>query len=301
MNEIGRKALLVVTDHLRRGVTPAPHIAALEAGGMTLIQRDCHSLDRLAELITSMRREVDCVILAGGDGMMSAGAIALRDAGLPLGILPMGAAALGADNELARRLGVPDDAVGAARVILDGHIRPLRLGSVNGRPFFSNASVGLSIEDSRWLHQVAQSRPGGLAYAWAALKIALRTRRFSCIIRCGGVVHRVRTLQVTVGNGRLYAGGMGPQPGLAADDSLLDIGSLERESRWDLVFMSEVFAADDPASLPVVRTARCEVVEVVTRQPMPICADGEIVTVTPARFSILPGTVAVYASAQQEP
>ena len=292
MSETGRKALLVVTDQDRRGSTTAPFMKALEAGGITLIQRDFPSLDRLAELIVSMRKEIDCVILAGGDGMMSAGAIALRDSHLPLGILPLGPRA-----ELARRLGLPADPDAAARIILDGHTRSLDLGSVNGRPFFSAASVGLTIQDSRMLGRATQSRLGWLGFAWRAFRVALHIHRFSCIIRCGVIVHRVRTIQVTVGNGNIYAGGMAVRPEPETHDPVLDVCSLEVGSRWDLLFMRDTFSMPDPADLPEIRIVRSQVVEVVTRLPLPITADGEIVTVTPARFSILPEAVQVYTPA----
>ena len=58
--------------------------------------------------------------------------------GLTLGILPMGTA-----NDLARTLGIPDELEAAADVILAGHRRRIDLGTVNGKPFFNVASIGL--------------------------------------------------------------------------------------------------------------------------------------------------------------
>jgi diacylglycerol kinase family enzyme len=46
-----------------------------------------------------------------------------------------------------------------------------------------------------------------------------------------------------------------------------------------------------------VRTATCEEVEIRTRRPRPVNADGELVTHTPARFRVLPGAVTVFAPA----
>ena len=290
MSDAGRKALLVVNANSRGGRDPDAYVNALEAGGMTLIRRECLKRSRLADLIHSMRNEVDCVVLGGGDGTMSGAAIALRDTGLPLGILPLGTA-----NDLARTLGLPTDPAGVAAVILAGNARTIDVGSVNGQPFFNVASIGLTVEITRRLTHATKKRFGRLAYPLAALKVTLGHKRFSAIIRCGATIHRVRTMQITVGNGRFYGGGMVVHEAAAIDDHLLDVYSLEPESRWRLLLMARAFSAGEHDSLPEVRTARSPVVEVVTRLPQSISADGEIVTVTPARFSVLPDAVTVYA------
>ncbi len=290
MNEPGRTALLVVNAHSRGGREPEAYIRALEAGGMTLIRRECLKRDKLAELIRSVKHDVDCVVLGGGDGTISGAAVALRDTGLPLGILPMGTA-----NDLARTLNIPTEPEAAAAVILDGATRKIDVGSVNGQLFFNVASVGLTVEITRRLTRATKRRFGRLAYPLAALKVLMGHKRFSAIIRCGATIHRVRTMQITVGNGRFYGGGMVVAEAAAIDDRLLDVYSLEPSSRWRLLMMARAFRDGRHDELAEVRTARSPVVEVVTRLPQSISADGEIVTVTPARFSVLPEAVTVYA------
>ena len=58
---------------------------------------------------------------------------------------------MGTANDLARTLGIPDDLEAAADVILAGHRRRIDLGTVNGKPFFNVASIGLSAELAREL------------------------------------------------------------------------------------------------------------------------------------------------------
>ena len=293
MSEPGRKALLVVNAMSGRAKEAKAYVDALEATGITLIRREAQR-SRMAELISSMRHEVDLVVLAGGDGTLSAGAIALRDTGLPLGILP-----IGSDNDLAHTLSIPLDPAGAAAVILAGHMRAVNLGSVNGRPFFTVASVGLTVEGARALNRATTRRMGRLRFAGAAFRLLMQQRRFSAIIRCGSVVHRVRTVQITIGNGRLYSGGMPPGGPGDTDETRLSVYSLEPPRRWGLLFMSRLFGGELDAEMAAeVRTAYSPVVEVVTRMPQQISADGEMVTVTPARFSVLPRAVRVYAPAR---
>ena len=289
MSGTGRTALLVVNAQSRGGKEAEAHIAALQAGGMTLIRRECTKREKLPEVITAMRHDVDCVILGGGDGTMSAAAIALRDTGLPLGILPLGTA-----NDLARTLGVPTDPEGAAAIILGARTRTIDVGSVNGRPFFNVASVGLTVEITQRLTHATKKRFGRLAYPLAALRVLLSHKRFSAIIRCGATIHRVRTMQITVGNGRFYGGGLVVAEDAAIDDHMLDVYSLEPASRWQFLLMARAFSAGEHNSIRDIRTERSAVVEVVTRLPQPISADGEIVTLTPARFGVLPDAVTVY-------
>jgi diacylglycerol kinase (ATP) len=289
MSATGRTALLVVNAHSRGGRGADAHVAALEAGGMTLIRRECPKRERLSDLIHEVRNEIDCVILGGGDGTISGAAIALRDTGLPLGILPLGTA-----NDLARTLELPTDPEGAAAAILGGRTRSIDLGIVNGQPFFNVASIGLTVEITRQLTAATKRRLGPFAYPLLALKTAMSHKRFSAIIRTGATIHRVRTMQVTVGNGRFYGGGAVVHNQAAIDDHMLDVYSLELQSRWRLMVMARAFRSGEHDDIPEIRTIRAPVVEVVTRDPKQISADGEIVALTPARFSVQPGAVTVY-------
>ncbi len=295
MDRAGRTALLVVNSQSGpvKGLDPA--LAALEAGGLALIRRD-PGRETLGELIRSMRNEVNLVVLAGGDGTLSAGAIALRDTGLSLGVLPTGIA-----NDLARVLDIPLDPVSAAGVILAGHTRRITLGIVNGQPFFTAASVGLSMEHTRALQRAARPPLGQMRFAAAAFRALMHTRRFSAIIRCGPTVHRVRTVQVTVGNGRFYSGGVvtaGQDD--AAEPATLNVFSLEPPTRWALMSMARAFRGDGRA-VPEVRLARSSVVELVTRLPQTIYADGEKISLTPARFGLLPDAVSIFVPADAPP
>ena len=80
----------------------------------------------------------DGIVAAGGDGTVSSVAGAAADAGIPLGVLPMGTL-----NHFAKDLGLPLKLEDAARVIAADHLRVIDLGEVNGRRFVNNSSIGL--------------------------------------------------------------------------------------------------------------------------------------------------------------
>lgn len=285
-----RPALLVANDHSRRGAEVGPFMEALQRGGMTLRRESCRRREDLPALIRGLRQDVGAVILAGGDGTMSAAAPALRDTGLPLGILPLGTA-----NDLARTLGIPLEAEGAAAVILAGRRRTLDLGCVNGHPFFNVASMGLSVEITQRLTRVMKRRWGKLAYPIAAAAVVAQARRFSATIRVDGQDIPVKSMQVAVGNGRHYGGGMVVADDAAIDDGRLDVYSLEPRARWRLLWMARAFRDGQHEELEEVRTLRCRSLEVRTRRRRHVSADGEIVTRTPARFTLLPQAVTVFA------
>lgn len=284
-----RPALLITNDNSRRGGEVAPFIEALEQGGMQLRRELCRSADEICPLIAESRDEVGCVILGGGDGTMHAAAPALRDTGLPLGILPLGTA-----NDLARTLDIPEDAKGAAAVILRGRIREVDLGVVNEQLFFNIASLGLSVAVTKRLNGASKRRFGALAYPLAAARALLRAGRFRATLRADGEESVVTTFQIAVGNGKFYGGGMVVDSEAAIDDGLLDGYSLEPRARWRLLLMARAFRAGEHEKLAGVRTFRCRTVTVTTRRPRDVTADGELVTRTPAHFAVLPRAVRVF-------
>lgn len=90
---------------------------------------------RIAEAVESGPA---CVVAAGGDGTIRAVAEVLTGTGIELGVIP-----LGTFNYFARRCDIPEDYGGAIDVICEGMARNMALGSVNGKVFLNNASLGL--------------------------------------------------------------------------------------------------------------------------------------------------------------
>ena len=288
MSGAPRSALLLCNPRARNGALALDAIREiLRAGGIAPIEPG--SPVECCAAIRAHAGAVDLVILGGGDGTLNAAAPALVETGLPFAILPLGTA-----NDLARTLELPTEPADAAAVILAGRTRAIDLGTVNGKPFFNVASVGMTVEITRRLDAATKKRWGRLAYALAAVRVALTQKRFSALIRAGGNVHRVRTMQITVGNGRFYGGGMVVHAEAAIDDHMLFLYSLEPKSRWSLLWMARAFRQGEHEELDDVRTDRARVVEIVTRLPREVSADGEIVSLTPARFSVLPGAITVF-------
>jgi YegS/Rv2252/BmrU family lipid kinase len=265
-------------------------VKRLEAGGLKVTVESFSALPELARDIVRLRERVDCIVICGGDGSVSSGAMAVMESGLPLGIMPMGTA-----NDLARTLGLPMDLMQAADVIVQDHQRRIDVGSVNGHAFFNVASIGLSTRLAEGLKPEIKRRWGRLGYAIAAARVLLEAKPFTAHIREKGETVKVKSFQIAVGNGRHYGGGNVVEASAAIDDGFLDLYSLEMSNVWKMAGMFRSFRSGTHGAWDEVRTARCVEFDVFTKVPQPVNTDGEIVTSTPASFRIHPDAVAVYA------
>jgi YegS/Rv2252/BmrU family lipid kinase len=283
------RALLLVNRYARQGekrLSEAIH--CLEKLGFDLIEESAEDPKQLAEVIVRHQHEIDLVIIGGGDGTLNAAVDALVDTQLPLGILPLGTA-----NDLARTLGIPNSLNEACKVIAYGELRRIDLGWVNGKHFFNVASLGLSVKITQRLTKEVKRRWGIFAYAATALRVIWEARPFSAEIKINGKSFRVKTVQIAVGNGRYYGGGMAVVHDATIDDQRLDLYSLEIEHWWQIIPLLPAMRQGRHIYWRGVRTIQGQEIEVYTRKPLPINTDGEITTYTPAHFRVIPEAVGV--------
>lgn len=282
---------MLVNPKARRGATALePVIARLAAGGIEVEIERFSAPDEVSADIVRRGREFELAIVCGGDGTINSAAKGILATGRPMGILPMGTA-----NDLARTLGIPDDLLFAADVIIGGKTRRVDLGEVNGHPFFNVASIGLSADLANGLTADAKRRWGKLAYALTALKVLARARPFRATIISARGEERVKTLQIAVGNGRHYGGGTVIEADAAIDDGHLDLYSLEQDSVWKLALLLGHFRRGMHGAWEEVRTDKSVEFDIRTAEPMPVNTDGDIVTYTPAHFLIRPAAIEVLA------
>lgn len=285
-----RKALVLVNPGARNGSGDVgPALDILRGAGMAVTEAD--AADRPFERVIRERAaDFDLVVLGGGDGTVNAALPALAETGLPLGVLPLGTA-----NDLARTLGIPPELDAAARVIAWGATRVIDLGDVNGRLFLNVASIGYSAALAVNLSAEAKKRWGKLGYAISALSILRRSRPFTVEIEHDGTIERVRTIQVSVGNGRFYGAGMTVADDAEPDDGMLDVYSLEVDHWWELIPLIPSLRRGTHGRWAKVRTFKTTSLSLATRRPHDVNADGEISTTTPAAFSVRRAALTVFA------
>ncbi len=286
-----KKALLLVNQHSRKGQKLLSQATiGLQALGFELIVGSTNHAHELSDTIRRYQNQVELVIIGGGDGTLNSAIEGLIDTKLPLGILPMGTA-----NDLARTLGIPTDLSAACQVISSGKVRLIDLGWVNGQYFFNVASLGLSVQITQRLTKDIKQRWGVLAYAFTALQTLWESRPFRAEIRVNNQSFHVKTIQIAIGNGRYYGGGMTVAEDATIDDKRLDLYSLETKNWWEIIALLPAMRQGNHTSWPSVRALHGQEFEINTSKRRPINTDGEITTHTPAKFRVIPQALAVIA------
>ncbi|MCC3424966.1 MAG: lipid kinase [Microcoleus sp. PH2017_01_SCD_O_A] len=288
-----KKALLLVNQHSRKGQNLLSQATVkLQALGFDLIVESTNRADEISDTIRRHQNQVELVIIGGGDGTLNCAIEGLIDTKLPLGILPMGTA-----NDLARTLEIPTDLSAACQLIASGKVRLIDLGWVNGQHFFNVASLGLSVQITQRLTKDVKQRWGVLAYAFTALQTIWESRPFRAEIKVNNQSFHVKTIQIAIGNGRYYGGGMTVAEDATIDDRRLDLYSLETKNWWEIIALLPAMRQGNHNSWPNVRALHAQEIEINTSKRRPINTDGEITTQTPAKFRVIPQALAVIAPA----
>jgi YegS/Rv2252/BmrU family lipid kinase len=286
---------LLINQRSRKGRIEASRAQTLLAqAGFTLLQPDEDETCSYSQLIAAYAGRVDAVIVGGGDGTLNAAAPGLMQTGLPLGILPLGTA-----NDFARTLGIPASLEQAVKIIADGQLRAVDLGEVNQHLFLNVSSIGFSAELAHNLTAESKKRWGVGGYALAALRLLRQSRPFNATLVHQGQRIPIKTVQVSVGNGRFYGGGMTVEQRAAPDDGLLDVYSLELQHSWQLIALLPFLRRGTHGRWRNVRAFNTTELTIETRRLHYINADGEIVGQTPAHFRLLTRALRVYAPAGQ--
>ncbi len=283
----------MVNRHSRKGQKSlAQAVDVLNDLDFELITVPIKSSQQLPELVHRYAEQVDLVIVGGGDGTLNGIVDSLVEKQLPLGLLPLGTA-----NDLARTLAIPLSIPEACRVIAEGYIKPIDLGWVNGSYFFNVASLGLSVNITQNLSQGAKRRWGVLAYGLTALQVLSQTRPFSAEIRANGETLSVKTIQIAIGNGRYYGGGLAVATDATIDDQRLDLYSLELQHWWQIFSALRMLRSGEHGVLSWVRTLEAQEIKISTRKRHTINTDGELTASTPATFRVVPRALGVFAPA----
>jgi diacylglycerol kinase (ATP) len=243
---------------------------------------------RLPETVREVLRESSeyrLLILGGGDGSVSSVVDFLAHHDVILGLLPLGTA-----NDFARTLGIPADVEKACETIAGGKIVDVDLGLAGNNYYVNVASVGLSVGVTQALSPRLKRRIGALAYPTAAIRAFLGHEPFSAKLTFPGGDHEPveyeRLLQVAVGNGRFYGGGMVVAPQSGIDDRSLDIYAIEMGRHRDLFGVARYLKSGDFIRNDSVGHFRTGRVRLETDPELPVNVDGEVVTRTPQDFSV---------------
>ncbi len=180
----------------------------------------------------ALEKGADVVMAAGGDGTVRAVAAALRETGVPLGLLPSGTG-----NLLARNLDLTlDDLEHAVTTAFMGKDRPIDVGTVEAElpdgtrernTFLVMAGVGLDAQMIANTNAELKKKVGWLAYVDAIARSLRGNNRVRMRFTVDGSPIRTMTAHtVLVGNCGSLPGNILLLPDAAVDDGVFDVVAL---------------------------------------------------------------------------
>jgi diacylglycerol kinase family enzyme len=232
------------------------------------------------------------LVAAGGDGTINAVARQAVAHGCPFGALPQGTF-----NYFGRTHGIPEDLADAVHALLTATIQPVQIGSVNGRIFLVNASIGLypKLLEEREQHKRQFGRSRFVALLSALKTILMPHRRLRLTLETEGRTLRLRTPTLFVGNNRLQM----EQVGLTelapdvADGELAAVAPkpVGRLGMLGLLFNGALGRLADTGDVTAFGFRRMTVhTPFYGRKRVKAAVDGEVLTLsTPLRFEALEG------------
>jgi diacylglycerol kinase (ATP) len=109
--------------------------------------------------------------------------------------------------------------------------------------------------------------------------------------------HGERTLsaiQISMGNGRFYGGGLTVSDDAAIDDQQPDLCSFASRSLWRLIALLPALRMGKQRLLGEVTIMKAAELDVRTSRRLTVTADGEMASETPARLKVLPKALKVF-------
>jgi diacylglycerol kinase (ATP) len=145
----------------------------------------------------SLKKNVDCVFVAGGDGTVTDVAQTLKGKELPIGIIPCGTA-----NVIAKELGIstnPEDAL-KAYFQNGSFIKPVDTGTINGKPFLLNVNIGIPAQIIKDTPRQSKDALGVLAYLISGLGHIINPEDLEFQMNLDGVRVREKGIALTIAN-----------------------------------------------------------------------------------------------------
>ena len=235
------------------------------------------------------------IVACGGDGtvhevvngLMSAADGAVNTA---LGILSSGRC-----NDLSFALGLPKDPVKAVDYLVRGDVRPIDLGRIGDRYFTTIATLGFDSEVSQYVDQGSPPSflRGTAAYLYGAVVKLIKYDSQWLHLKGDFGEFQGDVFLAATGNTSRYGGRMRVTPSAIVDDGLLDICVVRPVPRLEVLRMIPKTFNGSHVGHPAVSIYQTRRLEIGSREPLWLWADGEPIAQTPATIEIVPGGLSV--------
>lgn len=267
--------------------------------------RDCEIHETAADEDISdtarqaVQRGYTSIVVAGGDGTVSAVATALVNTSTSLAIIPVGTA-----NLLARELEIPLTASEACQLAVTGkRTRAVDVMQIGEDYFFTRISLGVYSRITQNTAVIAKRHFRRLAYIWAAIPELFGGHRWRFDIELDGkeaFTTRAAFIMITnVGTTGTESLRWGPD--IAPDDGLIDICIVQARSVIDYlkIFWHVLWQRHDDAAAVSYYQAQ-QRIRIYQRNLLPVRADGEPLDQRAIDIKIFPAAISVTAPSQIE-
>jgi diacylglycerol kinase family enzyme len=239
----------------------------------------------------ALGRGAKTLVVAGGDGTISAVASTLLDSEATLGVLPIGTL-----NHFAKDLQIPLGIEDAARVLANGAVAKIDVGEVNGRTFINNSSIGVYPQMVAWREEYRRlGWTKWTALVWAALTALRRMPFLRLRLTAAGAEVTMLTPMIFIGNNEYEIEGFQTGMRRCVDAGRLFIYATNASTPTKLIHLSllallgRLRQAHDFDSLSVVEAW------IETRRPwVKVSLDGEVARLeTPLHYRTRPAALRV--------
>jgi diacylglycerol kinase family enzyme len=234
------------------------------------------------------------IVVAGGDGTVNTVASACAEAKRPLGLLPAGTF-----NYVARNLGVPTEVSAAVAAIVNGGVRLVDIGEINGRIFLNNAGFGLysRMIERREDDKRRFGRSRTVAFLSGMRCLLSSHPLFTVDLVRDGHTERRLTTTLFFGCNTLQLEHFNPAAAECLRCRRLAVLSLQLRSRWEVVVAACMGLMGRLDAAKATDTFCANTVRVQTRRrALKVAIDGEVVLLqSPLDVALRPGALQVFA------
>lgn len=250
---------------------------------------------RTATILTAENvQSTDIFVAVGGDGTVREVAAGLYGTGIPLAIVPAGST-----NIIAREHHIPNSTEHAIRLLFSKHdIQSRDAGICNGHPFLHMAGMGFDSFMFAHTNSELKRRIGWAAYLPAAGRALLRGAQHY-EIKSDDLAIECKSPLILVANGRsIISPRIEVHPAIESNDGWLDLFVFDASTPIPLIRTVARFVGQSLSKSPFVAHHRVKNVSINAREPVPVEADGDILTSSPARFEINPSAIQIITPVQ---
>ncbi len=240
----------------------------------------------------------ETVIAAGGDGTIHEvvnGLVRAAGDGVAgtLGIIP-----IGTGNDFIKSAGVPSDWRAACRVIGAAHTRRIDVGCINGEYFVNQAGIGFDAQVSIEALNITWARGMAVYVLALARNMLLSYRTPHVSLDMDGRHSEQRITLVTIGNGRCAGGGFWLTPTAELDDGWFDICVADQLTKPGILALIPHVMRGTHIGKRAITLSHARKILVVSTEPLPIQADGEILDAGAHRLEaeLIPQKLEVFAT-----